>query len=268
MKCKKCGTDTFLPFRCQYCGGYFCSDHRLPENHECPQMNRARMPREETRPITVQRQRSNEFTVSLPHVTQRIKHIYFSYKEIKHLSIGILLVAGVGLSLIGFQSSVFGDYALLAIYMAMFTTSFFMHEMAHKAVAQKYGLWAEFRLTLIGALLTLLSIVPSFIKIISPGAVMVAGSSNREIMGKTSVAGPVTNIIIATTLLGITPVIPAYASMLGLIAFFNGWIAIFNLLPVGILDGHKIFTWDKKIWTLSFVISLAVTVTSYYIYTH
>jgi len=25
-----------LPFTCNYCGGNFCSDHRLPENHSCP----------------------------------------------------------------------------------------------------------------------------------------------------------------------------------------------------------------------------------------
>lgn len=24
-----------LPFQCQYCNGYFCEEHRLPENHEC-----------------------------------------------------------------------------------------------------------------------------------------------------------------------------------------------------------------------------------------
>ena len=35
MKCDACGKDVALPFRCRYCGGNFCSDHRLPENHSC-----------------------------------------------------------------------------------------------------------------------------------------------------------------------------------------------------------------------------------------
>lgn len=26
----------FLPYKCKYCGGTFCSEHRLPENHNCP----------------------------------------------------------------------------------------------------------------------------------------------------------------------------------------------------------------------------------------
>lgn len=25
-----------MPYKCRYCGGRFCSDHRLPENHDCP----------------------------------------------------------------------------------------------------------------------------------------------------------------------------------------------------------------------------------------
>lgn len=25
-----------MPFKCKRCGGYFCANHRLPENHNCP----------------------------------------------------------------------------------------------------------------------------------------------------------------------------------------------------------------------------------------
>jgi len=33
--CDKCGEEVALPFKCRYCGGNFCFDHRLPENHGC-----------------------------------------------------------------------------------------------------------------------------------------------------------------------------------------------------------------------------------------
>jgi predicted nucleic acid binding AN1-type Zn finger protein len=36
--CFKCGrqfTDFTDKYRCKYCQKYFCSDHRLPENHNC-----------------------------------------------------------------------------------------------------------------------------------------------------------------------------------------------------------------------------------------
>ena len=28
-----------MPYRCRLCGGTYCSDHRLPENHNCPGLN-------------------------------------------------------------------------------------------------------------------------------------------------------------------------------------------------------------------------------------
>ncbi len=34
--CDVCGKREFLPYKCKYCGGTFCSEHRLPENHNCP----------------------------------------------------------------------------------------------------------------------------------------------------------------------------------------------------------------------------------------
>ena len=34
--CEFCGEQIgYLPFTCKYCGGTFCTKHRLPENHEC-----------------------------------------------------------------------------------------------------------------------------------------------------------------------------------------------------------------------------------------
>ncbi len=35
-KCDICGEEERLPFKCRYCGGTFCGNHRLPENHDCP----------------------------------------------------------------------------------------------------------------------------------------------------------------------------------------------------------------------------------------
>ena len=29
-----------MPYRCRYCGGRFCPDHRLPENHNCEGLRR------------------------------------------------------------------------------------------------------------------------------------------------------------------------------------------------------------------------------------
>lgn len=34
--CYFCLNPVSMPFRCNRCGGYFCSEHRLPEKHNCP----------------------------------------------------------------------------------------------------------------------------------------------------------------------------------------------------------------------------------------
>ena len=34
--CDVCGKETNMPYHCRHCGGTFCAEHRLPENHNCP----------------------------------------------------------------------------------------------------------------------------------------------------------------------------------------------------------------------------------------
>jgi len=264
MKCQECQKETFLPFKCPYCEGYFCSEHRLPENHQCPQIELARTPKEKTQTIITQKQRPYEYTITyVPKETPRQK-IHFSSREIRHLAIATVLVIGIGLSV-----GMFPDYAkiwepiMLAAFTAILTTSFFTHELAHKIAAQRKGLWAEFRLTLMGAILTLLSTISPLFKIISPGAVMIGGLIDRENMGKISIAGPATNITLSTIFLAAAFLIPQCNVILFLGAAFNAWIALFNLIPFGILDGFKVFLWNKKIWGSAFIASLILMIMSY-----
>lgn len=35
-QCDVCGKEEGMPYRCRLCGGTYCSEHRLPENHGCP----------------------------------------------------------------------------------------------------------------------------------------------------------------------------------------------------------------------------------------
>ena len=140
---------------------------------------------------------------------------------------------------------------------AVFTLLYLLHEIAHKLTAQHYGLWAEFRLTTFGALITLLSIV-SPIKLISPGAVMVAGPINREIAGKTALAGPLTNLLLSIGSIPLMLHLPGNIAWYS--AAFNAWIAFFNLIPFGVMDGLKVFRWNKLIWAVAFIASLILTV--------
>jgi Zn-dependent protease len=263
LKCEKCGQETFLPFQCPYCDGQFCAAHRLPENHACPKMGLARAPKQEA-PVVLQTPSSYEHTVTFGQPRRAKGRIYFSPKELKHLAIAALLVAGIGLSLVLYSDILAqADWTItLAVFTFILTASFLTHEIAHKITAQRRGLWAEFRLTLWGAVLTLISVILPF-KIISPGAVMISGPARNDEIGKISLAGPATNIVLSTVLLGVAFVPSPFSWVFLFGAFFNATsIALFNLIPMGILDGFKIFSWDKKVWALAFAASLALTVVS------
>jgi Zn-dependent protease len=254
-KCQYCGKEVVLPFKCAYCGDFFCAEHRLPESHACPESWRAKAPRET--PTTTQRwaeQPSYRYTVSYTPKTSRI--FGFSKTELKHLAIGALLVMGVGFT---YFLTIGADLLSLAVLSIAFMLSFLLHELAHKFSAQHFNLWAEFRLTLLGALITLISIVLPF-KIIAPGAVMIAGSGTRETVGKTSIAGPVTNIILSTLCIMVAAV---GQGLFQIVAFINAFLAVFNLIPFGIMDGLKVFRWNKAFWATAFSAAIALTIYTY-----
>ncbi len=258
MKCDYCGKDEALPFRCQYCHGSFCPEHRLPENHNCPEIDQA---------IEAKAQKqSYEYKVTYAPTMPKNK-FSFSTTEIKHLIIGALLVSGVGMSWIisaDFTSLSFSlpdiPIVVLAGLVVLFTAAFFIHEIAHKLTAQHFGLWAEFRIILFGAIITLISIV-SPLKFISPGAVMIAGSGDKKVVGKTSIAGPLTNIVFGFVALASAFFLSwPYILLAVFPAFFNATISVLNLIPIGILDGYKIFQWNKVAWALALIPALALGV--------
>jgi Zn-dependent protease len=218
--------------------------------------------------VVVQGKNSYEYKVTYGAPRRAKGRIYFSPKELKHLALGTLLVIGISLSF-GFGALGQENWAVILSALAIvITLSFFTHEIAHKFTAQRRGLWAEFRLTVWGTILTSLSIFLPF-KIISPGAVMISGPASMEEIGKISISGPLTNIVLSTAFLGLTfvPNLNPWLSLIFAIgAFFNGYIALFNLIPFGILDGFKIFHWNKVVWALAFVASVALTIMGFFVY--
>ncbi len=266
-----------MPFQCPYCGGQFCSEHRLPENHNCARLSVAHSQRQETvADIFNPPRNSYEFSVSfgLPRKTKG--HFYVSPKELKHLIPAALLIVGIGFSIVFYQNAFNYDiftvlgwgWTETSIFALLLTASFLIHEMSHKFAAQKHGLWAEFRLTTWGAVLTLISVFTPF-RLISPGAVMIAGPARPKEIGKISIAGPITNILLSTAFLSaalFAPVNLAYSVLLLWIASFNAFIAVFNLIPFGILDGFKILNWNKTVWAATFAASAALTVYTYYLF--
>lgn len=260
MKCEVCAAEVELPFTCSFCGGAYCPQHRLPESHECSEYWRVRGRREPVvrvvAPPDIRAYAGSAWRSSRSRVG-------FSPTEVRHVVIGTILVSAVGLSFFG--PSMFSNWIAVAAAVLFFTIGFIIHELTHKTVAQRYGLWAEFRLDLFGAVLTALSAV-SPLKIIAPGAVVIAGQTTPDRVGTTAAAGPVTNILLAALLLAVGQVIHTVglkeATFAG--AAINAFMALFNLLPFGVLDGLKVFRWNKATWLLLLAVSVAVTALSYF----
>ena len=172
--------------------------------------------------------------------------------------VGTALVTAAGVSFIVGNSFTLLGLAVAAI---IFSMGFILHELAHKYVAQGYGLWAEFRLNMTGLILTALSIV-SPIKFIAPGAVMISGAAAKDHIGRTAVAGPLVNVVITIGLLIFLPVLRE--SMLYLPILFgagiNAFLALFNLIPFTIFDGRKVYYWNRRYWATLFIVSLALTI--------
>ena len=199
-----------------------------------------------------------------PFGLKKPERFWFSKTELGHLFVSALLVMGVGVVWLVFLGTL--EATLIGAF--IFVWIFLLHEIAHKLVAQHYGLWAEFRLIMFGALLTLISIISPF-KIISPGAVMIAGNSSKEKVGKTAIAGPSLNIALCSVFFILTFVL-GNQNPFFLVAVFSAaisaFIAVFNLIPFAMLDGLKVLNWNKLIWIIVFALSLALLIMIYAFY--
>jgi len=262
LYCQKCGKEEPLPFRCPFCGGYFCPEHRLPESHECTEAWKTKIPRQ-PEPVTISTPSTSysvQYAWGLP---PKQPTFWFSPTEVKHVIIGLVLVSAVGLSLRrSLQIIGINNFSLVLLAVALFTLGFILHELAHKFSAQSHGLWAEFRLSTLGVLITTLSVF-SPIKFIAPGMVLIAGMAGSEVVGRVALAGPLTNLIIAFLAMLVSFAIPAGAlhHVLALGCWVNSYMALFNLIPFGDFDGLKVFKWNKVIWAL--IVGLAVALLFY-----
>ena len=255
MKCAKCGLEVDLPFKCNYCEQSYCPEHRLPENHDCAESWRVKA-------VRSARATASPVQLAAPAgsflLNPQPRTLRFSRIEIRHLIVGTTLVTLAGISFyLGRPLSILG----LVLSSVLFSMGFILHELAHKYVAQGYGLWAEFRVNMTGLLLTALSVV-SPIKFIAPGAVMIAGFADKSRMGRTAFAGPLVNIVITSALLILLPALSSPALYQAILAgaAINAFLALFNLIPFAVFDGQKAYTWDKRYWAALFAISLALTV--------
>ena len=201
--------------------------------------------------------------------------LQFSKTETKDLSIAIIVITLLFAYL--YSNGTFGMMIyLIPISLVTIGLSFILHELGHKYVAQKYGFFAEFRKWNKGLLIAIITGLFGFI-FLAPGAVYIGsytGIITDEENGKISIAGPIVNIILAVIFLLIeislkpffllSSPLSTYLMITAMIGFhINSFLALFNLLPIPMLDGSKVMKWNLPLWIVSIVVAGLLTYASY-----
>ena len=161
--------------------------------------------------------------------------------------------------------------------------AFVLHELAHRIAARRYGFYAVYHVWIPGLILAMGSALIGFL-FAAPGGVHILiredTAENRAKLGKCSLAGPVVNMVLSL-MFGIVAIIfiafmrsyltstgadtsqlaPWVNTFLAICVIgveINSWLAFINLIPWGNFDGLKIYRWNKKVWLITFILSIVL----------
>ena len=197
--------------------------------------------------------------------------IKFTSSEVRDLIIAFFVIS-LCFAILYAGRDASGILTMLPIVMVGVGLGFILHELGHKFVSMKYGYWAEFKLWPQGLIFALISSFFGFV-FAAPGAVYTyANYMTDEINGKISIAGPIVNIVLALIFLAVATIIypSAFYSSTSALIFLvcamgysiNSFLALFNLIPIGNLDGSKVLTWNFGIWIITIAIAGVLTALS------
>ncbi len=267
VKCSACPPEVEhqVVVQCPYCSQLLCEQHLPIKAHQCSALlqNNPLFPLETVFRQAVATQpakrklSSAEVKKRYEYALKQSSDIIMVGNEAIDLFIGGLLIL---FALSGFETwgeVLRGNYDGLVEVMINFIIlmpAFILHELAHKFVAQRKQLFARYVLHAKGIMFTLITTLIRF-GIVAPGFVAIIGQVDKRGNGHISIVGPLTNLLLGsiglllasmTQLLGInTPLLLLFYYKM---AFFNSFLALFNLIPVWNLDGAKVLRWNPLMW--------------------
>lgn len=162
----------------------------------------------------------------------------------------------------GFNSKFYTSFIISALTVGV---GFIFHELGHKILAQRYGAWAEFRawdtMLIVAVLMSFLGVVFA-----APGAVMISGRTiGKSRYGRISAMGPIMNFIMAILFLALFLYVPnGLLNSIGRYGLeINAWLGLFNLIPLAMFDGKKIWDWNRIVWIALLVVALGLMSLTY-----
>ena len=144
-------------------------------------------------------------------------------------------------------------------------SGFILHELGHKFTAQRFGYIAVYKASPMGLVLAIFLKIITGVVFAAPGAVMIQKrrsyyntdderyydmlTQSRETW-KIALAGPLVNVALAVVFIGIMffskSVLMQTIGLYG--AYVNVFLAGFNMIPFGPLDGAKVFKHNPAMW--------------------
>jgi Zn-dependent protease len=255
-RCEYCGVEITLPFKCRQCGKMLCVDHRLPESHGCESLIYA-----QAREAIIHREVGLNRLSIIPglRLSRELRDLIIAW-----LVLGFCFSINGASNLTRFITDPLMGIYKVWIFIEAFSASlltvglgFIAHELSHRYYGKKLGCHAEFKLWPLGLLMALAFAILSRGSVVfaAPGAVYISPKTSymatKKVYGIISLAGPLANLAMALMFLTLSLTHITLLSEIGEMGFnVNLWLAAFNLLPLGMMDGQKIFNWDRRIWFL------------------
>jgi Zn-dependent protease len=153
-----------------------------------------------------------------------------------------------------------GFVVAVGVSLATAGVAFLCHELGHKVVATRFGRVAHFRADYGMLFIAVISALVGFL-FAAPGAVYHSGrnSTARE-YGLIALAGPAVNVALAALFAPAVLVDGTLGFVGGRGVAINLFLAAFNLVPFGGLDGRTVREWSTAVWLGAFVPCVGLTV--------
>jgi Zn-dependent protease len=159
-----------------------------------------------------------------------------------------------------------GPGTLLTAFVVSLVTAgigFLLHELGHKVSAVRFDNVAVFRADYGMLFVAVMSAFLGFL-FAAPGAVHHRGPLTDRQHGLVALAGPAVNLALAV--LFVPALVAGSLLNLELVTLVGGrglavnlFLAAFNLVPLGPLDGSTVLDWSKLVWVGLFLPTAAVT---------